>query len=89
MRGGVGRWGMRIMGSSPALAGTPVLRLSLRRRPCAKCGRPARLTFFSPATALAAAMNDGLLTGLLGVPSPPPGDGQCCTRCTRELRSGG
>lgn len=55
--------------------GTPVLWLSPRRRLCGRCNRKVRVTIYSPGTAF--------INGFAGL----SGGGQCCTRCTRLLRS--
>jgi hypothetical protein len=54
--------------------GTPLLVVTLRRRECDSCGKPARVTLYSLSTAL--------MCGWRG-----KGEGQCCIRCTRKLRS--
>ncbi|HMH94147.1 MAG TPA: hypothetical protein VK586_24085 [Streptosporangiaceae bacterium] len=54
--------------------GTPILVVTLRRRECDWCGHAARITVFSPSTARMCEWRG-------------KGEGQCCIRCTRELRS--
>lgn len=54
--------------------GTPVLAVTFRRRPCDNCHRGMHVSLWSPSTAF--------MCGLRG-----HGEGQCCIRCTRELRS--
>jgi len=54
--------------------GTPILVVTIRQRQCGNCKGRARVTLWSPSTALT--------TAFCG-----DGNGQCCIRCTRELRS--
>lgn len=68
--------------------GTPVLQVTLRRRPCGRCGRKAHITLFSPSTFYSSNFAAGLAKGI-GGEDRGPFDGQCCIRCTRGLRSGG
>ena len=66
---------------------TPVLVVTLRRRPCAHCGHLAHVTLWSPFTFMTSNMAAGL-ADFAGQPrSTKPLDGQCCIRCTRGLRS--
>lgn len=66
---------------------TPVLVVTLRRRVCAECGRPAHVTLWSPSTFMTSNMAAGLVKTFGGPPPLKPLDGQCCIRCTRRLRS--
>lgn len=65
---------------------TPVLRVTFRHRSCCRCGRKVHVTLFSPSTF----MGDNFTAGLMkafGGEDREVSDGQCCVKCTRELRS--
>jgi hypothetical protein len=63
-----------------------LLMATFRRRPCRRCDRKVHVTLFSLSTFLGDNIRAGLMKGFHGIESEVS-DGQCCIRCTRELRS--